>query len=106
MGIKLHCPDAPEVDPHKVRPFPVLVHIDKSHTDLFGNLSAAPVQMMPAIIDVDGQQEVASWRQVATIPNLSSGKGKDDKTLAIDKLRDYHKVVDASFTSFCNLQVL
>ena len=29
QGIELHCPD--DVDPKKVRPFPVLIHIDCSH---------------------------------------------------------------------------
>ena len=70
QGIKLHCPE--DGDPVLVRPFPVLIHIDKSHSDLFGNLSVAPVQCMPAMIDIDGQQKVDAWRQIATIP---SGKG-------------------------------
>ena len=48
QGIKLHCPK--DCDPVLVRPFPVLIHIDKSHSDLFGNLSVAPVQCMPAMI--------------------------------------------------------
>ncbi|MGA0401410.1 MAG: hypothetical protein ACO3PX_15705, partial [bacterium] len=102
QGIKLHCPDAPEVDPRKVRPFPVLIHIDQSHTNVFGHLKVAPVQMMPAMIDVDGQQEISSWRQTATIPNLSVGLGKDKKRgyTALNKLRDYHKVLEAALSSF------
>ena len=100
QGIKLHCPD--NVDKHLVRPFPVIVHIDKSHSDLFGNLAVAPVQVMPAMIDVDGQQSTAAWRQVATIPNLSAGKGKDGRKSkdSLEKLKDYHKVMSAALSSF------
>lgn len=56
QGIKLHCPDSEDIDPKKVRPFPILMHIDCSHSDLFGNLKVAPVQVMPAILDVNVQQ--------------------------------------------------
>jgi hypothetical protein len=79
QGIELHCPD--DVDPKKVRLFPVLMHIDCSHAALFGNFKVAPVQVMPAILDVNVQQTTAAWRKVATIPNLSAGKGKDGKSL-------------------------
>eukprot|EP00956_Cyclotella_meneghiniana_P030571 scaffold77270_cov50-Cyclotella_meneghiniana.AAC.1 len=69
------------------------MHIDKSHCDLFGNLSVAPVQCMPAMIDIDAQQQVSAWRQIATIPNLSSGKGKDGKKAksGLMNLKDFHK---------------
>jgi hypothetical protein len=33
---------------------------------------------MPAMLDVDIQQHFKAWRQIATIPNLSAGKGKDE----------------------------
>jgi hypothetical protein len=82
QGLKLHCPDEDTVDPAKVRPFPVIIHIDASHADLFGNLKVAPIQVMPAMLDVNVQQTTAVWRQVATIPNLSAGRGKDGKKLA------------------------
>ena len=82
QGLKLHCPDEDMVDPAKVRPFPVIIHIDASHADLFGNLKVAPIQVMPAMLDVNVQQTTAAWRQVATIPNLSAGRGKDGKKTA------------------------
>ena len=100
QGIKLHCPK--DCDPVLVRPFPVLIHIDKSHSDLFGNLSVAPVQCMPAMIDIDAQQKVNAWRQIATIPNLSSGKGSDGQTSksGLRNLEDYHKVMNVALSSF------
>ena len=79
QGIDLHCPSAQACDPTRVRPFPVIMHIDKSHSDLFGNLAVAPIQVMPAMLDVDIQQHSKAWRQISTIPNLSAGKGKDGK---------------------------
>ena len=47
QGIDLHCPTPDQCDPKLVRPFPILIHIDKSHSDLFGNLAVAPIQVMP-----------------------------------------------------------
>jgi hypothetical protein len=71
QGIKLHVPE--KCDEVLVRPFPVIIHIDKSHSDLFGNLAVAPIQVMPAMLDVNVQQQSAAWRSIATIPNLSAG---------------------------------
>jgi hypothetical protein len=34
---------------------------------------------MPAMLDVNAQQKIGFWRSIATIPNLSAGKGKDGK---------------------------
>ncbi|MGA0823871.1 MAG: hypothetical protein ACO3PG_05370, partial [Pelagibacteraceae bacterium] len=94
QGIELHCPDETECDPVKVRPFPVILHIDKSHSDLFGNLAVAPVQCMPAMFDTTIQQYSSAWRQIATVPNLSAGKGKDGRKSkdSLWKLEDFHKV--------------
>jgi hypothetical protein len=103
QGIDLHCPSADSCDPNKVRPFPVVMHIDKSHSDLFGNLAVAPsIQVMPAMLDVDIQQHSKAWRQIATIPNLSAGKGKDGKKNknSFAKLQDYHKVLAVALSSF------
>ena len=102
QGIDLHCPSTEACDPTKVRPFPVIMHIDKSHSDLFGNLAVAPIQVMPAMLDVDIQQHSKAWRQISTIPNLSAGKGKDGKKNknSFAKLQDYHKVLGVALSSF------
>jgi hypothetical protein len=65
QGIDLHCPNAQQCNARKVRPFPVIIHIDKSHSDLFGNLAVAPVQVMPAMLDVNAQQKIGSWCSIA-----------------------------------------
>jgi hypothetical protein len=102
QGIDLHCPNESECDAIKIRPFPVIIHIDKSHSDLFGNLAVAPIQVMPAMIDVNAKQKIGSWRSIATIPNLSAGKGKDGKKSKdpFKKLCDYHKVMSVALSSF------
>jgi hypothetical protein len=42
---------------------------------------------MPAVLDVNVQQTTAAWKQVATISNLSAGKGKDRKKSATDPFK-------------------
>jgi hypothetical protein len=90
------------INPTKVHPFPVIMHIDKSHSDLFGNLAVAPIQVMPAMLEVDIQHHSKAWRQIATIPNLSAGSGKDRKKNknSFAKLQDYHKVLSVALSSF------
>jgi hypothetical protein len=53
-------------------------------------------------LDVDIQQHSKAWRQIATIPNLSAGKGKDGKKNknSFAKLQDYHKVLSVALSSF------
>jgi hypothetical protein len=56
---------------------------------------------MPAMLDVDVQQQSAAWRSIATIPNLSAGKGKHGKEKgSVKKLREYHKVMTVALSSF------
>ena len=103
QGIKIHVPDADECDEVLVRPFPVIIHIDKSHSDLFGNLAVAPIQVMPAMLDINAQRKSSSWRSIATIPNLSAGKGTHGSKKNKDpllKLQDYHKVMSVALSSF------
>jgi hypothetical protein len=78
------------------------MHIDKSHSDLFGIHAVAPTQVMPAMLDVDIQQHSKAWRQIATIPNLTAGKGKDGKKNknSFKKLEGYHKVLSVALSSF------
>jgi hypothetical protein len=57
---------------------------------------------MPAMFDVDIQQTIQAWRQIATVPNLSAGKGKDGRKSgdSLKKLQDYHKVLSVALSSF------
>lgn len=57
---------------------------------------------MPAMLDVDIQQTIQAWRQIATVPNLSAGKGKDGRKSgdSLKKLQDYHKVLSVALSSF------
>jgi hypothetical protein len=78
-AIDLHCPSGPNIDPKLVRPLVLIFHIDKSHADLFGSLCLTPIQWSLAMIDINGQYNIRSWRVLAYIPNLSKGKGSAEQ---------------------------
>lgn len=101
-GIDVHCPSAPNVDPTLVRPLVIILHIDKSHADLFGNLSVIPIQYSLGIVDIDGQYNIKAWRVLAYIPNLSVGKGSDGAKKAQTgeaNRRDFHKCLKVAMSS-------
>ncbi len=103
LGMNIHCPQVNEADPMLVRPLPLIFNIDKSHSDLHGNLAVTPVTVSLAMFDCCTQQRMRAWRVMATIPNLSAKKGKNKKrrvTDGIDSANDYHKVLKAAFSSF------
>lgn len=101
-AIDLHCPSAPNVDPTLVRPLVLVLHIDKSHADLFGSLCVTPIQWSLAMIDINGQYNIKAWRVLAYIPNLSKGKGaakskkKDSGSL---NRQDFHKCLTVALSS-------
>jgi hypothetical protein len=98
-GIDLCCPSGPNVDPRCVRPLRLIFHIDKTHADLFGTLSGIPVQCSLAVLDSEGKYNVHCWRVLAYIPNLSAGKGKDDKATNQSELnrQDFHECLRLHF---------
>ena len=100
-AIDLHCPSGPNVDHRRIRPLLLIFHIDKTHADLFGTLSGIPVQCSLAMLDSEGQYNVRCWRVLAYIPNLSAGKGKDDKATNQSELnrQDFHKCLEVALSS-------
>lgn len=101
MGIEAHVPDHGHTKT-KILPLPIIVHIDKSHYDLHSNLCVTPIGFTLAMLDVDTQQKVDSWRMMATIPNLSAKKGSNKKK--VDRatqlnLQDMHNVLRIAFSS-------
>ena len=102
QGIKAHCPDEEDCDPTEVLPLPLILHIDKSHYDLHGNLCVTPVGVSLAMLNSDTQQKVGAWRMLATVPNLSAKKGKNKKKTADDgrlSMEDMHNVLGLAFSS-------
>jgi hypothetical protein len=100
MGIQTHVPD--HGGNAKILPLPNIVHIDKSHYDLHSNLCVTPIGFTLAMLDVDTQQKVDSWRMMATIPNLSAKKGSNKKKVegaTQRSLRDMHNVLRIAFSS-------
>ncbi len=104
-GIDLHCPSSLDgIDEKIIRPLPLIFHIDKSHSDISGNLAVTPVTVTLGMFNVDVQQETTAWRNCSCIPNLSAKKGRSSRSSAPDKAvnsaQDYHLVLAASFSSF------
>ena len=104
-----------------VRPLPILLFIDKSHTDLFGTLSAIPVVGTIASLPLHMRMDSSNWILFGYCPNLAIGKGKNagkldlqsyklnrsrrspgDKKIpeAMGKVIDYHHILDHIFKSF------
>ena len=103
MAMDAHVPGPSECNPTEVRPLPIIVHIDKSHYDLHGSLAVTPIGITLAMWDVDTQQKVRAWRQMATVPNLSAKKGKNKKKkkgAGGFTIQDQHDVYKAAFSSF------
>ena len=101
QAIDLHCPSPPDVDPKKVRPLLLTLHIDKTTVCNFGLLSGTPIQASFSMLNADGQYDVRCWRVLAYIPNLSAGKSKDDKDSKQSEhnRNDYQKVLRKALSS-------
>jgi hypothetical protein len=100
-AIDLHCPSGPDIDPKLVRPLVLMFHIDKSHADLFGSLCLTPIQWSLAMIVINGQYNIRSWRVLAYIPNLSKGKGSAEQ-----KKKTLVKKTEEISTNACVLHCL
>ena len=105
-----------------VRLLPIVMFIDKSHTDLFGSLATTPVSFTLGCFNVECRRLVRFWRNMAFIPPLNVGSGTNAGKLDIDlflheehqrrrygdkreseslkKLKDYHALLDVAFNSF------
>ena len=104
-----------------LRPLPIVLFIDKSHSDLFGTLSATPVTATIGTFPQEMREKSCNWVNFGYVPNLAVGKGKnagkldlknykqkrsrrspgDKKTPeSMGKLIDYHHILDHVFRSF------
>ena len=104
-----------------VRPLPLVLFIDKSHTDNFGALSVTPVMATIGSFPQEMREKSCNWVPLGYVPNLAVGKGKNagkldlksyvlnqsrrakgDKKIpeAMGKLIDYHHILDHIFKSF------
>ncbi len=104
-GIDLHCPSSVDgINEEIIRPLPLIFHIDKSHSDISGNLAVTPVTVTLGMFNVDVRQETTAWRNCSCIPNLSAKKGRSSRSASTNKevnsAQDNHLVLAASFSSF------
>ena len=99
----------------RVRALPIILFIDKSHTDLFGSLATTPLSYTLGVFNHICRRQVEYWRNQAYIPPLHVGKGKNAGKLDLDayvndierrkqghgpkpiasveKLKDHHKLL-------------
>ena len=85
-GIEMFVPPK-DLYPHEgvhVRPFPIIMFIDKSHTDLFGSLAVTPIMWVPAFLNYRCRMKQGVWRVLAYLPPLNVGKGSHAGKLDID----------------------
>ena len=60
----------------RVRALPIILFIDKSHTDLFGSLATTPISYTLGVFNHLCRRKAHFWRNQAYIPPLHVGKGK------------------------------
>ena len=69
----------------------LVLFYDKTHTDLFGSLAAAPLIAVPTFLNEECRNNEKFHSVLGYIPNLCHGKGKSDTQSSKDKLQDEHK---------------
>ena len=68
----------------------LVLFYDKTHSDLFGSLAAAPLLAVPTFLNRECRADESFHSVLGYIPNLAHGKGKNDDESAKDKLQDEH----------------
>jgi hypothetical protein len=80
-------------------PVRLIVFGDKSHTDLHGALSLAPIIFTLTLFNHAARKDSKFWRPIGYIPNLGYGRGTFNKTLTRDKIQDEHSCISLAFQS-------
>lgn len=80
-------------------PMGIVMFIDKTNTDLHGNLSLEPVMFTLAFFKRDLRQKHEAWRNLGYILNQSLLKYK----CPLDKLTDYHAMMKVVLESLVNV---
>ena len=105
-----------------VRALPIILFIDKSHTDLFGSLATTPISYTLGVFNHLCRRKAHFWRNQAYIPPLHVGKGKKAGSLdlaayvnevdrrkkghgpkpiaSVEKLKDYHMLLREALKPF------
>jgi hypothetical protein len=80
---------------------PIIFFIDKTHTDLKGNLCQEAVWYTLGIFDYITRRNPRAWRPMGYIPNQSTHRTSKNGT---GKLSDYHVVLKHILHQFTELQ--
>jgi hypothetical protein len=80
---------------------PIMFFIDKTHTDLHGNLCQEPVSFTLGILNRETRNNPRAWRSLGYIPNQSV---HTTAAQALGKLSDYHVVLKHILKGLLDLQ--
>ena len=85
---------------------PILIGMDKTHTDLHGNLSVEMVMFTLGILDLKTRRRPEAWMCAGCIINQSLDKNKPlgGDHQARDKLIDCHAMIELMLEDLCDLQ--
>ena len=84
-------------------PLPLIIFYDKTHTDLHGSLSTAPVMFTLGFFNQSARNSVDFWRVLGLVPNLSYGKGKNHDAPSREKLQDQHNCLKVILESISTI---
>lgn len=124
-GIHEHCPNVTPEGYDLVRPLPICLFIDETHTDNAGRLKTTPIPMCLGFHNIEYRRKLESQRLVAVLPPFDvndsryhgaydeglhdSGKsrrGKGDapkEKSSVTKLRDYQLVLGEVFKELISI---
>jgi hypothetical protein len=83
---------------------PIILFIDKTHTDQHGKLTLEPVTMTLGIFNLNMRRRPQAWRTIGYIPNMA--KIEMVNMTSTQKQEDYHAMLNVIVTPLAKLQQL
>ena len=81
---------------------PILLYIDKTHTDQHNILTLEPILITLGIFNLEARFKVRAWRTIGYVPSFSKVELKTLTTEA--RQQDYHSMLDVIFAPLAQLQ--
>ena len=87
-------------DPNRDKMIPIILFMDKTHTDINGRLKLEPVMFTLGIFKRECRADPSFWRILGFVTDTTDAKKADPKV----KLQDYHNILDIILKSYYNAQ--
>jgi hypothetical protein len=87
-------------DPSKQKYLPIILFMDKTHTDTHGRLMLEPIMMTLAIFNRKTRLNPNAWRTLGYITDYTVDKNTSSEI----KLQDYHNIIEIILEPLKNLQ--